>query len=520
MSLPREFIDELRNCASLAQLAGRHVAWDERKSSIEKGDLWGPCPFHHGSSASFHVDEKKGFYYCFDCHAKGDVFSFVCEMENVGFIEAVGILAHEAGVPMPETDQKLQANKGKRNQLFDVMESAVRFFRLRLDSTAGTKAREFLNLHGLTKASQDRFEVGFALDAWQGLWDHLKTANIPDELILDCGLAKPSSKDGRPYDTFRGRIVFPIRDFRGSCIAFGSWAISHKNNPEFLFSPNTKLFDRSSTLFNQSAAREAVGKGQPLLVTSHFIETVELVQCGFEAAVSPIGTAMTEAHLRELWRISSEPIIVLASGDNELRYASRLIDLALPLISEKHSLRFATMPDDESVISLFQRTDPAAMSTIVKDVRSTVEMLWKLETKGRCFDSPERKAALDKAINRKIKQIRDPKLRSLFGQSVKELRRKLFKKQKRKKNLSILPSKSGWKPQDDPREEAVLDYIVCECACGKKSRVSADKLKPLLPGKLTASKARSLVPKLRCAECRSSPIYVFDDKKNLLFGPS
>ena len=130
MSLPPGFLDELRSRTSLSQVVGRKVMWDSRKSNQGKGDMWAPCPFHQEKTASFHVDDRKGYYYCFGCHAKGDAISFVRETENVDFIEAIRILAGESGMQMPERDPQAQAKADRRSQLTDVMDLAVQFFRL------------------------------------------------------------------------------------------------------------------------------------------------------------------------------------------------------------------------------------------------------------------------------------------------------------------------------------------------------------------------------------------------------
>ena len=130
MSLPPGFLDELKSRTSLSQVVGRKVTWDQRKSNASKGDMWAPCPFHQEKTASFHVDDRKGFYYCFGCHEKGDLFSFVQQTENVGFMEAVELLAREAGMQMPARDPKAQEKADRRSQLADVMEMAVAHYRL------------------------------------------------------------------------------------------------------------------------------------------------------------------------------------------------------------------------------------------------------------------------------------------------------------------------------------------------------------------------------------------------------
>lgn len=426
MSLPPGFLDELRTRTSLAQVVGRKVMWDTRKSNQGKGDLWAPCPFHHEKTASFHVDDRKGYYYCFGCHAKGDAISFVRETENVDFMEAVRILAQEAGMPMPERDPQAQQKADRRTQLAEVMDMAVGHFRLQLKTGAGAAAREYLAGRGLDEAALERFEIGFAPDAWQGMWDHLKGKGVEDDLILACGLAKPSQKGGRPYDTFRNRIMFPIRDPRGRCIAFGGRAMDPNDNAKYLNSPETELFDKSRTLYHHGPAREAAGKGQPLIVAEGYMDVIALALAGFGASVAPLGTAVTEHQLQMMWRIADEPIIALDGDTAGLRAAHRVIDLALPLLEAGKSLRFAIMPEGQDPDDLLRAKGAPAVQAVLDGALPMVQLLWQRETEGRVFDSPERRAALDKALREKIKLIRDPSIRSHYGQAIKDLRWQLF----------------------------------------------------------------------------------------------
>ncbi len=446
MSLPPGFLDELRTRTSLSQVVGRKVIWDPRKSNQGKGDMWAPCPFHQEKTASFHVDDRKGFYYCFGCHAKGDAISFVRETESVEFIEAIRILAAEAGMTMPERDPQAQAKADRRTQLADVMEIAVQFFRLQLKTAAGSAARDYLDRRGLKDVTRDRFAIGFAPDAWQGLWDHLKSKNVEDDLILGCGLAKPSTKGGKPYDTFRGRIMFPIRDARGRCIAFGGRAMDPNDNAKYLNSPETELFDKSRTLYNYGPAREAAGKGQPLIVAEGYMDVIALVEGGFGAAVAPLGTAVTETQLQMMWRVADEPVIALDGDTAGLRAAHRVIDLALPLLEAGKSLRFALMPEGKDPDDLIRAEGKAALQKLVDTAQPMVQLLWQNEIEGRNFDSPERKAALDKALRDKIKLIRDPSIRNHYGQAIKDLRWQLFNPRR----ATTAPRRAGGKWQPPP----------------------------------------------------------------------
>ena len=455
MSLPPGFLDELRTRSSLTQVVGRKVMWDMRKSNQGKGDMWAPCPFHQEKSASFHVDDRKGFYYCFGCHAKGDAISFVQETENVGFMEAVEILAREAGMPMPERDPQAQQKSDRRGQLAEVMEMAVKYFRLQLNTGAAAEARDYLARRGLDAAVLERWEIGFAADQWQGLWDHLKGKDVADDLILGAGLAKPSSKGGKPYDTFRGRIIFPIRDARGRAIAFGGRAMDPNDNAKYLNSPETELFDKGRSLYNQGPARTAAGKGQPLIVAEGYMDVIALASAGFEAAVAPLGTAITESQLQMLWRIAPEPIVALDGDTAGQRAAMRLIDLALPMLEAGQSLRFAIMPDGKDPDDLLRAQGRPAMQKLIDEAIPMVRLLWLRETEGRVFDSPERKAALDKALRDKIMTIRDQSIRGHYEQEIKDLSWQLFRPQwKYKLTPRSTGPKGRWQPAPAPATPA------------------------------------------------------------------
>ena len=441
MSLPPGFLDELRNRLSLAQVVGRKVMWDQRKSNAGKGDFWAPCPFHQEKSASFHVDDRKGYYYCFGCHAKGDAISFVRETENVSFPEAIEILAREAGMPIPERDPRAQEKADRRSELIAVMEQAVQWYCLQLKTTAAAEARDYLARRGLSPAAQERWEIGFAPPGWEGLREALGAKGISNDLMLEAGLLKPSDKGKAPYDTFRNRIMFPIRDARGKAIAFGGRAMDPSDNAKYLNSPETLLFDKGRSLFNHGPAREAAGKGHPLIVAEGYMDVIALSEAGFPAVVAPLGTAITEDQLRLLWRMAPEPIIALDGDTAGLRAAMRAIDVALPLLEAGQSLRFALMPEGQDPDDLIRAQGAGAMRKVIDAAIPMVALLWRRETEDKVFDSPERRAALDKALREKLKLIKDPSIRTHYGEAIKEMRAELFGARRPR---SAGPSRGPW----------------------------------------------------------------------------
>ena len=427
MSLPPGFLDELRTRVSLSQVVGRKVTWDMRKSNMAKGDWWAPCPFHQEKSASFHVDDRKGFYYCFGCHAKGDAVTFIKENDNLSFMEAVEVLAREAGMQMPARDPAAAQKADRRTQLSQVMEEAVKWFRLQLKTSAAADARAYLDKRRMSPAAQERWEIGFAPDGWQGLFNAMTQKGIAADLLVDAGLCVKSEDSKRgPYDRFRNRIIFPIRDARGRAISLGGRAMSANDQAKYLNGPETDLFDKGRNLYNQAPAREAAGKGLPLVVAEGYMDVIALSEAGFRATVAPLGTAVTEDQLRLLWRIHDEPIIALDGDAAGIRAALRVIDLALPLLEAGKGLRFAILPQGMDPDDLIKAQGAPAMQKVLDAAQPMVNLLWRRETEGKVFDSPERKASLDKTLRAALKRIADPSIRAHYGEDIKRLRLDLF----------------------------------------------------------------------------------------------
>ncbi|MHA3914231.1 DNA primase [Halovulum sp. GXIMD14793] len=431
MSLPPGFLDELRARTSIAQIAGRKVTWDQRKSNPGKGDYWAPCPFHTEKTASFHVDDQKGFYYCFGCHAKGDALSFVRETENMGFMDAVRLLADAAGMQMPAMDPAAAAKAEVRKGLAEVMEQAVQFYRLQLKTGAATEARDYLERRGLTSETLERFEIGFAPGGRQALFAYLTGKGITAEDLDRAGLCARPDDGGQPYDRFRDRIMFPIRDARGRTIAFGGRAMDPNARAKYLNSPETELFDKGRSLYNHGPAREAAGKAGSLIVAEGYMDVIALAQAGFNHAVAPLGTAITEDQLQLIWRITPEPVIALDGDKAGLRAALRLVDLALPHLEPEKSLRFCLLPEGLDPDDLIRAQGARAMADLLDSSAPMVDMLWRRETEGRSFDSPERRAALDTALRAALGKINHSGLRSHYETAIREKRAELFRPTRR-----------------------------------------------------------------------------------------
>ena len=451
MSLPVGFLDELRSRVSISAVVGKKVTWDLRKSNQARGDMWAPCPFHQEKTASFHVEDTKGYFYCFGCQAKGDIITFVKDTENVSFIEAVEILAAEAGLNMPARDLQAKEKADQKSALVDIMEQAVRFFRLSLKTNAAADARRYLSGRGLSEEAQARFGIGFAPEDRSALIQHFKAAGVATEKLIETGLCIQPEEGRAPYDRFRGRIMFPIRDARGQCIAFGGRALDPAAKAKYLNSPETVLFDKGRTLYNMGPARKAVGPDQPLIVAEGYMDVIALVEAGFEAAVAPLGTAITETQLSLLWRMTPEPIVALDGDKAGLRAAYRLIDLALPALEAGRALRFALMPEGQDPDDFIRQSGADALRKLLQKSMPMVELLWQREMASGPFDSPERKAGLDKALASKTKLIKDHGLRLHYEAALKDLRWALFRNHGKRGQAASLPRK----PQQSTKASAL-----------------------------------------------------------------
>ncbi|MDG2096873.1 MAG: DNA primase [Paracoccaceae bacterium] len=426
MSLPAGFLDELRARASIAQVAGRKVAWDQKKTNINKGDYWAPCPFHQEKTASFHVDDKKGFYYCFGCQAKGDALGFIKETENVSFMEAVEILAQECGLQMPAQDLKSKEFSKKQESLFDIVEEASKFYKTQLHNNNGNAAQDYLNKRNLTKDLQNYFEIGFAPNIPNHLEKYLLAKNIPLQKIIDAGLVAESDDGSQSYDRFRNRIIFPIKDFRGRTIAFGGRALDPKTPAKYINSPETMLFDKGKTLYNYRLARNNLNKQNKLIVAEGYMDVIALNGGGFDTAVAPLGTAITEYQLRLLWRLTDEPIVALDGDKAGINAAMRAIDLALPILSIGKSLRFAMLPQGQDPDDIIQSQGAEKMKEIINNAVPMIDLLWQRELEVQTLDSPDRKAAFDASLKRITKRIVEPSIRDHYFAAFKSKRAQLL----------------------------------------------------------------------------------------------
>ncbi|MEM7711175.1 MAG: toprim domain-containing protein, partial [Pseudomonadota bacterium] len=306
-----------------------------------------------------------------------------------------------------------------------VTEEATKWFKFQLNTGIAAEARDYLKGRRLRPETLDRFEIGFAPSVPDALLKALEQKGISWDLIEGAGLAL-AEDDGRRRDRFINRIIFPIRDARGRCIGFGGRAMNPKSPAKYLNSPETELFDKGANLYNLGPARKAAGQSQTLVVAEGYMDVIALAQAGFEAAVAPLGTAVTERQLQLLWRVTPEPLIALDGDAAGQRAGLRVADLALPLIEAGQALRFAILPVGKDPDDLIRDEGPEAMQAVLNEAKSMLALLWRREIDGKDFDSPERRATLDRDLRALVRRIEDPTLRRHYGEEIGRLRADLF----------------------------------------------------------------------------------------------
>ena len=425
MRFPDSFLDEIRARLPISQVVGRHVQFDRKRSHPSRGDWWACCPFHHEKTPSFHVDDRKGYYYCFGCHAKGDHFRFLVEKEGLRFAEAVAQLAAEAGLELPKPDPREAQRQEKRLGLMEVLEEAAAFFQRQLRAPAGAAALAYARERGLSEETLKVFRIGCAPDARDALLTHFRRNGVAEELLAEAGLIAVPEDGGRPYDRFRNRLMFPIRDARGRVIAFGGRALGEAR-AKYLNSPETPVFHKSNVLFNLDLARKPAFERGEVIAVEGYMDVIALHQAGVPHAVAPLGTALTEAQLMLLWRMAAQPVMCFDGDAAGRKAAWRALEVALPHLKPGHSLKFAFLPEGMDPDDLVRAEGAEAFLAIVEQAEPLIDFLFRHATEGRPMKTPEERAALEAAVEELAGRINDAKVRQHYLMELRERLRGLF----------------------------------------------------------------------------------------------
>jgi DNA primase len=407
--LPDSFLEEIRARTPLAALIGR------RTKLSRSGRNWkGCCPFHGEKTPSFYVYDDG--YHCYGCGAHGDAIGFVMDSQKASFMEAVELLAGEAGMDVPKPSPEAAEAEQKRLSLHDILERVARLYQENLRAPQGAAALAYLRGRGLTDETISRFGLGYSGDGRGALIQCLGGATTPAQL-LECGLLR-AAEDGSPgRELFYNRVMFPIRDRRGRVISFGG-RIMGDGQPKYVNGPETAVFSKRRALYALDIAREAVRGDAPLVVVEGYMDVIALHQAGFPGAVAPLGTALTEDQLGLLWQLSPAPILCFDGDAAGGRAAARAADIALPALTPARTLRIATLPAREDPDTLVRTQGAAAFTAVLDAARPLSDALFALlrETAGTA--TPEQRAAFRARLEEAAARIGDRGLASEYRRTL------------------------------------------------------------------------------------------------------
>jgi DNA primase len=463
MRFSPSLLDEIRARLPVSQVVGRKVAL--KKKGREYAGL---SPFKAEKTASFFVNDQKGFYHCFATGEHGDIFTFVMKTEGLDFPEAVERLAGEAGVPIPAQTERSIEQEDQRDRLYRLLEAAAKFFEDCLKGGLGGEARRYIiDKRGLQRETIANFRMGFAPNSRSAIKEHLKAQGFSIGDMVASGMLIGGDDIPEPYDRFRNRVMFPIQDPKGRVIAFGGRAMDKDAPAKYLNSPETPLFHKGGVLFNAARARPLAHDRNRMIAVEGYMDVVALTEGGFGEAVAPLGTALTEDQVKLMWRVVPEPVLCFDGDGAGKKAAFRAVDTVLPHLKPGMSVAFAFLPDGLDPDDLIRQQGASAMEDVLAKTRPLIDMLWDRETHAAPTATPEQKASLETRLKALAASIADPIVRSHYD---RELRDRLYqfgrqnREMGREKRTYPPTSQNGQKGTSYARPVSVPDWKAQERA--------------------------------------------------------
>jgi len=373
MAFPASFIDELIARSPIEDVVGQYVSL--KRSG---GNLFGLCPFHGEKTASFSVAPEKGIYYCFGCHKGGGAINFMMEIEGLSYPDAVRKLAGRAGMEVPE-DEQYQSRYRHQERLWALMKEAGRFFHSQLYSPVGAEGLAYVQKRGLSKGILTQFGVGYAPNSWNALVDAMRKKGYTDQELRDADLV--GEKNGRIYDRFRNRLMFPIIDVRGNVIGFGGRVLDD-STPKYLNTSETIIFNKRKNLFGMNFAKKS--KAGYIILVEGNIDVITLHQYGFDSAVASLGTSLTEEHAALLSRYTEQVVLTYDGDEAGQRAAKR----AIPMLEKVGiKVKVLQMRDAKDPDEFLHKFGPDKFRLLLEESSNRVE--YQLNAIARKFNLAE-----------------------------------------------------------------------------------------------------------------------------------
>lgn len=408
-------LEEIKARVSIADVIGAKVKLQKRGR-----DYVGLCPFHHEKTPSFSVNTAQGYYHCFGCGEHGDIFSFEMKNNGLSFMEAVHKLAEKAGVTVPTFSQESIEQQQKRKSLYEIMEMAVAFYEKKLRLSVGAQGLAyFKGKRGLSEDTLTKFRLGFA-PSGNELKAELTSKGVELEDLEQLGLVTHSEENNRPaHDFFYDRVMIPIIDKRGRPIAFGG-RIMDKSEPKYLNSPETPIFNKRRVLYNMNNAHEPAHKANRLIICEGYMDVIALDSYGFQYAVAPLGTALTEEQILEAWKMCATPTLCFDGDSAGIRAAIRSVDRVLPILKAGCSVKYIFLKHYKDPDELLHNMGAEAFEKYLQKAKPLVDILWHKCKMNREIITPEQKALLEKDTLAEVAKIQDPQIRGYYLQEMKK----------------------------------------------------------------------------------------------------
>ena len=403
MAIPGRFLDDLIARTDLVDLVSESVRLTKKGNSY-----WGCCPFHSEKTPSFHVVPDRQIYKCFGCGKGGGAINYVMELENLPYRDAVAVLAKRVGMEVPETRGDSPGMRERREKLLEMNKQAARLFHQWLHSPQGAHGLSYLQKRGLSPRTLTNFGLGFAPDSWDSLINAMTKLGYDKRDLLDAGLAV-NNKDGRIYDRFRNRVMFPIIDVRGNVIGFGG-RVMDDSTPKYLNSPDTPVYNKSRNVFALNIAKTS--KAGRVILTEGYMDTIALHQAGFDSAVASLGTSLTAEHAQLLSRYFQQAVIAYDSDGAGVSAAQRAIPLLEKAGLQVRVLRMTGAKDPDEYIKAFGRD---AFARLLDKSENQVDYrLEQIRKKFDLTDDVQRVSFLQEAAQL-IASLSSPVEREIYG---------------------------------------------------------------------------------------------------------
>lgn len=406
------FLDEIRAKVPIADVVGQRV------KLVRKGrEYTGLCPFHNEKTPSFTVNEAKGFYHCFGCGAHGDVIKFEMEAGGLPFMDAVTKLANRAGLKVPQFSRENEEEAKHRSSWYEIMELACGFFEKNLLLPSGHEALDYLTRRGFDNSIIKKFRLGYAPDN-NGLHAYLTSKNVSESDMIELGLAVLSEKNGKVYDFFRNRVIIPIFDKRDRIIGYGGRVMGNEQ-PKYLNSPETPIFNKRKVLYNLNYARDKAYENKRIVICEGYMDVIAQSKYGFDYAVAPLGTALTEDQIQEAWKICPEPTLCFDGDGAGIRAAIRSVDRVLPILKAGYSLKYVFLPDKMDPDEFLKAKGAEEYEKAIANTMPLADLLWRKNIQAQPTNTPEQKAMFEKNIYEEIAKITDEKVRGYYQQDMR-----------------------------------------------------------------------------------------------------